>query len=296
MEKSFIFNSINGDRKMKAEDFREYFIPFLSNGIYPNPSTKLQVVSYTGMRIIVKEGKAFINGSLYINTDDLVLTLDHADGVLDRIDRIVLRMDTIERNIKCIVKKGQFASNPIAPSLQRDADAHELCIAEILVSKGSIDIQQSMITDTRLNTEICGIVTGLIDEIDTTTLYNQLKAHIEEKGTDMTTWIQEAKEHFSTWLDSTKTEYTNEFNTWFDSIKDILDGDVAGNLLNKILELENKVGTGVVDIIVTEDKNISRKDKTFYFIVTDEQSTGGSTPEVGIEDIRVSPNMGIRII
>ncbi|MGX4598969.1 hypothetical protein [Faecalimicrobium sp. JNUCC 81] len=230
MEKSFIFNSINGDRKMKAEDFREYFIPFISNGIYPNPSTKLQVVSNTGMKIIVKEGKAFINGSLYINTDDLVLTLDHADGVLDRIDRIVLRMDTIERNIKCIVKKGQFASNPVAPSLQRDADAHELCIAEILISKGSIDIQQSMIADTRLNTEICGIVTGLIKEIDTTTLYNQLQAHIQEKGIEMNEWLKGAKVFFE-----------NDFNTWFDTVKGVLDGDVAGNLLNEINKLKETV-------------------------------------------------------
>lgn len=285
MEKSFIFNSINGDRKMKAEDFREYFTPFISNGIYPNPSTKLQVVSDTGMRVIVKGGKAFINGSLYINTDDLVLTLDHADGVLGRIDRIVLRMDTIERNIKCIVKKGQFASSPVAPTLQRDADAHELCIAEILVSKGSIEILQSMITDTRLDTENCGIVTGLIKEIDTTTLYNQLQAHIQEKGIEMDEWIKGAKVFFE-----------NDFNAWFETIKGALDGDVAGNLLNKILELENKVGTGVVDIIVTEDKDIPRKDKTFYFIVTDEQSAGGSTPGGSVEDIRVSPNMGIRVI
>ncbi|MBO3443418.1 hypothetical protein [Clostridium sp. CCUG 7971] len=230
MEKSFIFNSINGDRKMKAEDFREYFIPFISNGIYPNPSTKLQVISNTGMSIIIKEGKAFINGALYINTDDLVLTLDHADGVLDRIDRIVLRMDTIERNIKCIVKKGQFASNPVGPSLQRDADAHELCIAEILISKGSIDIKQNMIADTRLNTEICGIVTGLIKEIDTTTLYNQLQAHIQEKGIEMNEWLKDAKVFFE-----------NDFNTWFDTVKGVLDGDVAGNLLNEINKLKETV-------------------------------------------------------
>ncbi len=241
MEKSFIFNSINGDRKMKAEDFREYFIPFLRNGIYPNPSTKLQVVSNQGMNVIVREGKAFINGSLYINDSDLIITLDPADGVLNRIDRVVLRMDTLERNIKCIIKKGQFASNPVATELQRDADAYELCISEILVSKGSIDILQSMITDTRLNTEICGIVTGLIYQVDTTELYRQLQAHIEEKGLDMNTWINEAKEYFSNWLSDTQNEYTYEFNAWFEGIKDILDENTAGNLLNEINKLKEAI-------------------------------------------------------
>lgn len=258
MEKSFIFNSINGDRKMKAEDFREYFIPFLRNGIYPNPSTKLQVVSNQGMNVIVREGKAFINGSLYINDSDLIITLDPADGVLNRIDRVVLRMDTLERNIKCIIKKGQFASNPVATELQRDADAYELCIAEILVSKGSIDILQSMITDTRLNTEICGIVTGLIDQVDTTELYRQLKAHIQEKSLDMSTWINEAKEYFSNWLRDTQNEYNNEFNNWFDTIKGVLDGDIAGNLANRILELENKVGSGLTanNILMNDGSNV----------------------------------------
>lgn len=57
--------------------------------------------------------------------------------------------------------------------------------------------------------------------------------------------------------------------------------------------LENKTSIlNKVDIVVTQDKNISRKDKTFYFIVTDKQSTGDSS----INDVKVSPNMGIKII
>lgn len=58
--------------------------------------------------------------------------------------------------------------------------------------------------------------------------------------------------------------------------------------------LENKTSIlNKVDIVVTDDRNIERKDKTFYFVVTDEQSTGGSTPS---GDIKVSPNMGIKIV
>lgn len=243
MEKSFIFNSVNGDRRMKAEDFREIFIPFFDNGVFPNPSSKLQVIENAGMNVIIQEGKAFIQGAIYINTGDLVLTLDHADGVLNRIDRIVLRMDTLERKITCKVKKGAYASSPVPPSLQRDPDAFEICLAEILVSKGVIDIKQSMITDTRLNTQICGIVTGLVKEIDTTTLYNQLQAAIVEKGLEMNTWIQGAKDYFSDWISDTTVSLEGEFNTWFDGIKGALDGDIAGNLLNKINALEEVVNT-----------------------------------------------------
>ncbi|MGO0931908.1 hypothetical protein ACTPED_19825, partial [Clostridioides difficile] len=88
MEKSFVFNSVNGDRRYKAEDFREYFASFIGNGVFPNPSSNLQVVdnNNNNMTITVKKGKGWINGAIYINTDDLVINIDPADGILNRID------------------------------------------------------------------------------------------------------------------------------------------------------------------------------------------------------------------
>ncbi len=82
MEKSFVFNSVNGDRRYKAEDFREYFASFIGNGVFPNPSTNLQVIANSNMTITIKQGKAWLNGAIYINTDDYILNIDVADGVL----------------------------------------------------------------------------------------------------------------------------------------------------------------------------------------------------------------------
>ena len=230
MEKSFVFNSINGDRRYKAEDFRDYFASFIGNGVFPNPATNLQVVATDGMNVKVRSGKAWINGAIYYNTDELILSLDHADSVLSRIDSIVLRFDNLERNITCKVKKGIFASNPVAQQLQRDEDAYELCIANILVQNGAISIAQSKITDTRLNSELCGIVTQAVNTIDTTELYRKLEAYIDERGQDVQGWIDKAT-----------VEWEREFISWFNTIKDILDGDIAGSLANRILELENVV-------------------------------------------------------
>lgn len=230
MEKSFVFNSINGDRRYKAEDFREYFASFIGNGVFPNPSNQLQVLSNNDMTISVTGGKGFINGAIYVNTENLILNVDVADSVLNRIDRIVLRFDNLERNITCKVKKGTFASNPIAPGLQRDADAYELSIAEIKINKGAVSILQSNITDTRLDSSVCGIVTQTVKTIDTKTLYNKLEAYIDERGKDV-----------DGWLTSFKSERELSFNEWFNTIKGVLDGDVAGNLANRILEVENKL-------------------------------------------------------
>ena len=66
MEKSFCFNSINGDRKYKAEDFREYFASFIGNGVFPNPSTNLQCIGENGdMTVTLKVGNGWIDGFLW---------------------------------------------------------------------------------------------------------------------------------------------------------------------------------------------------------------------------------------
>ncbi len=233
-QKSSFFNAVinNGvpDRVYKAEEFADYFSSFISNGVFPNPGTNLQVKSNSDMTVVVNPGKAWINGYYYINTDNLILSIDNADGVFKRIDRVVVRLDYIERNITCNIKKGSFASDANAPILQRDVDAYELCIAEIQIDNGVIDIQQSKITDTRLDNELCGIVTQTINEIETSELYRKLQGFIDERGQDVQYWMETAT-----------TQWEIDFNTWFQTIKDILNGDVAGALANRILELENVV-------------------------------------------------------
>ncbi len=268
-EKSSFFTSLNGDRRYKASDFAEYFKTFIGNGVFPNPSTNLQVIANGDMTLTLSPGYAWLNGYMYSNTDDLVLTIDHADSALKRIDRVVIRCDYVNREIRSYVKKGIFSQNPSAPVLTRDTDAYELCIAEIQIDNGVVAIQSSKITDTRLNTEICGIVTQTINEIDTTTLYNQLQSHIQEKSLDMSTWITEAKEYFSNWLRDTQNEYNNEFNNWFDTIKDALDGDVAGNLLNEINKLKETINN-----MELTSSNVKRPD--------------GSTVEAALSEYKTS--------
>ena len=58
---------------------------------------------------------------------------------------------------------------------------HELGIANVYVAKGASTISQSNITDLRLNSNECGIVRGTVEEIDTTTLFNQYQNWIAQK-------------------------------------------------------------------------------------------------------------------
>lgn len=255
MEKSMFFNSREGDRRYKAEDWADYFSSFISNGVMPLPSSGLQVVSGENMTVQLREGKAWINGYFYNNTDYLNLTLDFADGVLNRIDRIVIRWDLTARSILAKVKKGVPSAQPVAPTLQRDADVFEIAVADVLINKGATAITQGNITDQRLNGELCGVSAGIIQQIDTTEFNAQLQAWFKEymdlskKEFDSlvayfnSLKIQSDVEYraFVEYLNAYKAQSKEEFDTWFESIKNILDENAAGNLLNLITALQDRV-------------------------------------------------------
>ncbi len=240
MEKSFVFNSINGDRKYKSEDFASYFASFIGDGVFPNPSTGLQVIDNNDMSVAVQAGKGWIKGYFYQNTDDFILKIDLADSLLNRIDRVVLRLDYNKRAVNLFIKKGTFASSPVAPLLQRDADIYELGLADVYVRAGVISIIQSNITDLRLDSTYCGIVHGTVDQVDVTTIFNQYTTKFKLK----------------------EEEFETEFEEWIEQLKDVLEGDVAGNLLNLIntnkdnIDKLQKTTTSQLADIATDIKNI----------------------------------------
>lgn len=231
------------DRVYLAEQFAAYFASFIGNGVFGKSMQKLEVLAQTSpdMSIKVLSGEAWINGWWYRNTEEYTLSLDVADGVLHRIDAIVLRWGNQERDMWLHVIKGTASSNPVAPNIKRDADYYDLQLATVSVSRGSIKITQSAINDTRLVTEKCGLVTGVVDQIDTTGLYNQFeqyfnefKEHYEKDYADWTAaqkaaylayisnqqklyedWIHQKQSDYDTWTADKMAEYI----AWTDKSK-----------------------------------------------------------------------------
>lgn len=255
MERSSFFNSVSGDRTYKAEDWASYFASFIGNGVFPLPSTGLQVVVNDGMTITVRAGKAWINGYFYTNSTDLSVTLATADGQLKRIDRIVVRWDLTNRTISAKVKSSAFSASPVAPTLQRDADIFELALADVLVTAGTTAITQGNITDQRLNTTLCGVVAGVVQQIDTTAFNTQLQAWFEEYKdlslqdyNDLASYMGSLKllgdgqyAALETYMNAFKITATADFNDWLNGLEEVLDENAAGNLLNLIHALENRV-------------------------------------------------------
>lgn len=210
------------DRAEEASFFAKYFSQFISNGVFPDPSTNMQVLADTGMNIKVSIGTCFINGYMGWVENAETFTIEESDTQA-RIDRIVARLDFDNREIQCHVKKGTAAGNPVAPELQRDYDMYEIGLADIRVNANAIEIKQENITDLRLNTDLCGIVVVPLQHVDTTTLFNQYQD-----------WLKNATEQGEQDLQLTQEQLQEEFDTWFATVKDTLSGDTAGKLLNLI--------------------------------------------------------------
>ncbi len=175
--KSMFFNAVKEgdvyDRTYNADDFSRYLENIVGNGVFPNPSTSLQAAVSSGMDIVVKQGSAWIAGHKLINTAALTLTVDASESLLNRIDRIVCYIDYVNRVMDIEIVKGTPATNPTAPALVRTDSRYELSLATIYVAKQVTAITNANITDTRADTTICGWSTGVLQQVDTSTLFQQ---------------------------------------------------------------------------------------------------------------------------
>ena len=239
------------DRAFDAGDFSKYFSTLIKNGIFPNPSSNFQIMGdQNNMTVKAEAGLAWIDGHLAYDDSVYILKIDTAESALDRIDRIVLRLDTLERCIKWVVKKGDFSGSPTPKPLQRDADAYEIAIADVRVNHGATSITQSAITDLRMNTELCGWVTGTVTQIDTSTLFNQLEQWKKEYIEATNTWTSTQEQEFLNWkklfegaANTWRVGEEKKFTEWFNSIKGQLQGDVAANLTDRVNKLEESLNT-----------------------------------------------------
>ena len=168
------FDSVDGDRKYSADDFTRFLGNLISDGVIASPSNGLQVQATEGMTVKVTAGWAYIQGHYVHNDTDLYLTLDEPDIVQYRADRIVLRFDRINRKIDIAVKNGTVSEyQSVVPALQRDENIWELSLAWIWTGAGMEALEQQHIHDERGQTDVCGWVTGMIQQIDTTNLFAQ---------------------------------------------------------------------------------------------------------------------------
>lgn len=243
----------NYDRAYNASQFAHYFSLFVGNGVFANPTRTLQVFASEepDMRVSISPGSAWINGYWVTVQEDLpeILPVSISNPTLSRIDSVIAGWSSEDRAISLYIKQGELSSEPNPVALQRDKERYELELAQITVPVGAANITQSQIKDTRQDAERCGIVKGLIEEIDATDLFAQ---------------------------------FTDAFDYWFNNIKGVLSGDVTAQFNQRISNLED--GTTPAGAVKTLNMDTASKG----VLAIKYGGTGASTIEGALSNLGIA--------
>lgn len=152
----------------------------LSTAVAPD-SMSVQISDGVGwMANANDDGIVFWNDNEQTSGNKLTLTHDVADGVLDRIDRIVVTWETTNYVALPTISilKGTASGTPVPPALTNNNIQRQISLAKVNIPAGVVSLQPSMVTDERLDPSVCGIVTETIN-VDTSTMQNQFEALLE---------------------------------------------------------------------------------------------------------------------
>lgn len=208
------FNSVNGDRTYNAEQMSHIFEGLITDGVYESVGNKLAVQPNSGMVIQIATGRGWFDKRWVNNDAPYTMTVGASDTVLNRYDAVCIKVDTTNsvRSVVPYIKAGTLAATPTKPTMTRTATVKEYCLAYVYVPARATAISASNIEDTRGNTSLCGWVTGLITQLDTTTLFTQWQALFE----------------------GFMTQETEDFNDWFENLQVELDSETATRLTNAL--------------------------------------------------------------
>ena len=193
---SGFFNSVNGDRLYNAQQMSEVFEGLITDGVYESVGDKMAVRPSSGMTIQIATGRGWF-GKHWVNNDsEYNLTVEAADVVLNRYVAVCIRVDDTDavRDAVPYLKYSDYATSPVKPSMVRTETIKEYCLAYIYIKAGATAITASDIEDTRGNTELCGWVTGLIEQLSTTTLFDQFTSIFNEWFIGLQSFINENTE------------------------------------------------------------------------------------------------------
>lgn len=156
-------------RQYNQTEFAEVMNRLFTTGIFAGVDQELAVTPTDPPRMAVRvgTGEAWIRGYWYKNDSPKEINLAPADPTYDRIDRIVLRLDTVDaRNILAIAKTGTPAADPVAPALEQNAQYWEVPIARVRVLAGATSISAADITDERNEKALAPGTSGVQAELD----------------------------------------------------------------------------------------------------------------------------------
>jgi hypothetical protein len=181
MVTSGFYNSVNGDRKYNAMQFSRLFEGIINDGVFANIGTSLVVTAGIGMTVSVGAGRAWFNNTWTDNDAPLALPVQPSELTLDRIDTVVLEVNTANNvranTIKVI--KGLPAASPVPPTLVDSGDLHQHPLAHISVTHNVDEILGTDITNL-VGTPDCPFISGVLETITVEGITALLEAEFDE--------------------------------------------------------------------------------------------------------------------
>lgn len=172
----------------------EYVMKWLhgrTSGVFAGGSNAaVTALTTPGMGVQVSDGVGWLSNS---GNDGIVwwvedeakngakrqLTIATADSALNRIDRVIVEWKTTNYadlpELKIL--QGTASSSPTAPALTNSSTVRQISLARISVAAGTTAITAAMITDERLNSSVCGLVTESVS-VDTSTINAQFQGFL----------------------------------------------------------------------------------------------------------------------
>lgn len=228
---SGFFNSVDHDRLYDATDISRLFDGLIRDGIFASIGDCFVVKQSNQMNVTVGTGRAWFNHTWSYNDALYPVTIPPSEILMDRIDAIVLEINSVEavraNSIKLI--KGTPSSTPTKPALTNAKEVHQYPLAYVKVGKEVTSIRQADIENC-VGTSACPFVTGILEVISIEQLIPQwkdiLNRFVEENTANFNTWMNGEKQDYQAWLTAAKKEITDwqatsksDYQKWYDSIK-----------------------------------------------------------------------------
>lgn len=302
------FNSLDGDRLYNADQMSTYFRGLVAeNGVYEQTGGAFRVVATTGLTLNVLSGRALVR-SKWVNSDATEsVNITAAHVTLNRYTAVVLELDVSSRVITLKTVDGTPATNPVKPAILNNADYRQLCLAYVYVAAGATTITQANITDTRPDNTVCGWITGLINQVDTSVLFAQWQNAYEQYFADMVSWKTAQETAFETWSGNQETAFEqwevaqkNAFETWLHDLTSELNVDTYIAQYNKQVTLTASSSrdiplnmTGYIyenaDVFFVSFNGLVAEQGTDYTVT-------GATPKITVTSATFSGTVDIKIL
>lgn len=266
---SGFFNSLNGDRRYNAEQMSAIFDGIINDGVFASIGDAFKVTVNTANTVNVGIGRAWFNSTWIYNDSILPITAEESEVILDRYDAVVIEVDKsfAVRAASIKIIKGVPASTPSYPTLSKTSMLAQYPLAFIRRKAGATSIGQADIINA-IGTSYCPYITGILEVVSIDNIVAQWEAQWEDWSANWEQWemawdkwLTEQTEDAATELSEITAKAKADFDSWFNELQAVLEGDVATELTARVLELQNRFHILAMERAVYEDLEDSTGDE-----------------------------------